>query len=58
MGYNLTNTGFQIVLDKDVPDSTSLIFLIFSSIPEKNNLEVEDVENFLFHPEEKDYPHG
>ncbi|TNE98838.1 MAG: type III polyketide synthase [Deltaproteobacteria bacterium] len=51
MGYNLTNTGFQIVLDKDVPDSIKSHFPnILPPFLKKNNLEVEDVENYLFHP--------
>ncbi|MCO4792076.1 MAG: hypothetical protein KC493_00070 [Bacteriovoracaceae bacterium] len=51
MGYNLTNTGFKIVLDKDVPDSIKSHFPnILPPFLKKNNLEVADVENYMFHP--------
>ena len=51
MGFNLTNTGLKIVLDKDVPTTIEGNFeKIFLPFLERNKLNIEDIENYMFHP--------
>lgn len=51
MGYQLKNSGLKIVLDRDVPDAIQENFnQLFLPFLEKNNLKVEDVHNYMFHP--------
>lgn len=51
MGYNLTNEGLKIVLDKDVPAGIEEHFPnIINPFLKKNNLDVAQVENYMFHP--------
>ncbi len=68
MGYRLTNTGFQIVLDKSVPDviDENLESLIVPFLA-RNRLTISDVRHMMFHPgsmkilsraEELLQPHG
>lgn len=51
MGYELRNSGLKIVLDRDVPDTIQEHFpKLFLPFLERNNLKVEDVHNYMFHP--------
>ncbi|MEK6553765.1 MAG: 3-oxoacyl-[acyl-carrier-protein] synthase III C-terminal domain-containing protein [Bdellovibrionota bacterium] len=51
MGYELRNSGFKIVLDRDVPDTIQEHFpQLFLPFLERNKLQVEDVHNYMFHP--------
>ncbi|WP_034731491.1 type III polyketide synthase [Bacteriovorax sp. Seq25_V] len=51
MGFNLTNTGLKIVLDKDVPSTIEGNFeKIFLPFLERNKLRIEDIEHYMFHP--------
>jgi alkylresorcinol/alkylpyrone synthase len=51
MGYNLTNSGLKIVLDREVPDAIQEHFpKIFYPFLERNNLTVEAIKNYMFHP--------
>ncbi len=51
MGFNLRNTGLQMVLDKSVPDKIEQHFpqVIFPFL-EKNNVSIEEIEHLIFHP--------
>lgn len=51
MGYVLQNSGLKIVLDRDVPDKIQEQFNnFFLPFLERNQLTVEDVHNYMFHP--------
>jgi predicted naringenin-chalcone synthase len=51
MGFDLTNTGLLMVLDKEVPDTIATHFPeIVDAFLEKNNLSVADVDHLVFHP--------
>ena len=51
MGFNLTNSGLQMVLDIEVPDTiTSHFPKIIHPFLEKNKLKIEDVDHLIFHP--------
>ncbi len=51
MGFNLTNSGLQMVLDIEVPDTiTSHFPNIIHPFLEKNKLKIEDVDHLIFHP--------
>ena len=51
MGFNLTNTGLKIVLDKDVPNAIEGNFeKIFLPFLERNKLKIEDIDHYMFHP--------
>ncbi|MES2768822.1 MAG: 3-oxoacyl-[acyl-carrier-protein] synthase III C-terminal domain-containing protein [Bdellovibrionota bacterium] len=51
MGYELRNSGLKIVLDRDVPDTIQEHFpKLFLPFLERNNLKVEDIHNYMFHP--------
>jgi alkylresorcinol/alkylpyrone synthase len=51
MGFNLRNTGLQMILDKSVPDKIEKHFpqVIFPFL-EKNHLSIEDINHLIFHP--------
>jgi predicted naringenin-chalcone synthase len=51
MGFELKNTGLQMVLDKEVPDKIASHFPnIVHPFLERNGLEIKDVNNLIFHP--------
>jgi alkylresorcinol/alkylpyrone synthase len=51
MGYNLTNTGLKIVLDREVPDAIHKEFSqFFDPFLAKNDLGLRDINHFIFHP--------
>jgi len=51
MGFDLVNTGLKMILDKAVPDTIEEHFpQIIHPFLEKNNLEIKDVNNLIFHP--------
>lgn len=51
MGFRLRNTGFEMVLDVNVPERINEHFekIIFPFL-EKNNLEIDDIDHLIFHP--------
>lgn len=51
MGFELKNTGLQMVLDKEVPEKIASHFpKIVYPFLERNNLTIEDVDHLIFHP--------
>jgi alkylresorcinol/alkylpyrone synthase len=51
MGFKLTNTGLQMVLDIEVPDTIASHFGdIIHPFLQKNNLEINDIDHMIFHP--------
>lgn len=51
MGFRLTNTGLQMVLDVEVPNTIESHFpQIIHPFLAKNNLEIKDVDHLIFHP--------
>jgi len=51
MGFELKNSGLQMVLDKEVPDKIAAHFPHFvHPFLERNNLSIEDVDHLIFHP--------
>lgn len=51
MGFKLTNSGLQMVLDIEVPDTIASHFpAIIHPFLEKNNLKIEDIDHLIFHP--------
>ena len=51
MGFNLVNTGLQMILDKTVPETISNHFpRIIHPFLDRNNLTIEDVNHLIFHP--------
>jgi len=51
MGFELTNTGLQMVLDKEVPDKIAEHFpMIVYPFLEDNGLSIDDVDHLIFHP--------
>ena len=51
MGFNLVNTGLQMILDKEVPKKISDHFpAIVHPFLERNNLTIDDVNHLIFHP--------
>ena len=51
MGFKLTNSGLQMVLDIEVPDTIALHFPdIIHPFLEKNHLKIEDIDHLIFHP--------
>lgn len=51
MGFELKNTGLQMVLDKEVPEKIAFHFPeIVHPFLERNNLSIEDVDHLIFHP--------
>ena len=51
MGFKLTNSGLQMILDKSVPETISNHFpMIIHPFLERNNLTIEDINHLIFHP--------
>ena len=51
MGFNLRNSGLEMVLDPAVPEKISKHFEgILRPFLERNDLELEEIEHFIFHP--------
>lgn len=51
MGFKLTNTGLQMILDVAVPDRIAQHFPdIVHPFLEKNGLKIEDIDHLIFHP--------
>ena len=51
MGFELKNSGLQMVLDKEVPEKIAEHFPKFTyPFLERNNLKIEDVDHLIFHP--------
>jgi len=51
MGFKLTNTGLQMVLDVEVPNTIGAHFPnIIHPFLAKNNLEIQDIDHLIFHP--------
>lgn len=51
MGFKLTNSGLQMILDIDVPETIASHFPnIINPFLEKNNLNIESIDHLIFHP--------
>lgn len=51
MGFNLVDTGLQMILDKSVPQQIADHFpAIIHPFLERNGRSIEDVEHLIFHP--------
>nr|WP_315223689.1 type III polyketide synthase [uncultured Flavobacterium sp.] len=51
MGFKLTNSGLQMVLDIEVPDTIASHFgAIIHPFLQQNNLEIADINHMIFHP--------
>ena len=51
MGFKLSNSGLQMVLDIEVPETIAAHFPdIIHPFLEKNNLGMEDIDHLIFHP--------
>jgi len=51
MGFKLTNSGLQMVLDIEVPDTIASHFPnIIHPFLEKNKLQIEAIDHLIFHP--------
>lgn len=51
MGFDLTNTGLQMVLDIDVPDTIEAHFTkIIHPFLAQQNLSIADIDHLIFHP--------
>jgi alkylresorcinol/alkylpyrone synthase len=51
MGFEIKNTGLQMVLDKEVPEKIATHFPKFvHPFLARNNLSIEDVDHLIFHP--------
>ena len=51
MGFKLTNTGLQMILDIEVPETIASHFgAIIHPFLECNNLTIEDIDHLIFHP--------
>ena len=51
MGFNLVNSGLQMILDKEVPQKISDHFpAIVHPFLERNNLTIDDIHHLIFHP--------
>ena len=51
MGFKLTNSGLQMVLDIEVPETIASHFPdIIHPFLQKNNLKMEDIDHLIFHP--------
>lgn len=51
MGFKLTNSGLQMILDIEVPETIESHFpnIIYPFL-EENNLKIEDINHLIFHP--------
>lgn len=51
MGFDLTNSGLQMVLDIDVPENIAAHFpTIINPFLNKNKLTIQDIDYLIFHP--------
>ena len=51
MGFKLTNSGLQMVLDIEVPETIAAHFPdIINPFLEKNNLNISQIDHLIFHP--------
>ncbi|TCC94412.1 type III polyketide synthase [Pedobacter frigiditerrae] len=51
MGFKMTNTGLQMVLDQKVPETIAENFPnIIHPFLAKNGLEIKDIDHLIFHP--------
>jgi alkylresorcinol/alkylpyrone synthase len=51
MGFRLTNTGLQMILDVEVPDTIAAHFpAIVHPFLDKHGYRIEDIEHLIFHP--------
>ncbi|WP_234109302.1 MULTISPECIES: type III polyketide synthase [Chryseobacterium] len=51
MGFKLTNSGLQMILDIEVPDLIAEHFpAVVHSFLARQNLEIKDINHFIFHP--------
>jgi len=51
MGFKLTNSGLQMILDIDVPETIASHFPdIIHPFLAQNNLKIEDLDHLIFHP--------
>jgi len=51
MGFKLTNSGLQMILDIDVPETIASHFPnIINPFLEKNSIKMEDLDHLIFHP--------
>ena len=51
MGFQLTNSGLQMVLDVEVPNTIASHFPeIIHPFLAKNNFKIEDIDHLIFHP--------
>lgn len=51
MGFNLRNSGLQMVLDQSVPETIAAHFpLIIHPFLERNGIDIEAVNHLIFHP--------
>lgn len=51
MGFKLTNTGLQMILDIEVPKTIAAHFPdIIHPFLAKNNLNIKDIDHLIFHP--------
>jgi len=51
MGFKLTNSGLQMILDIEVPETIASHFGdIIHPFLEKNNLKIENIDHLIFHP--------
>ncbi|QPH39541.1 type III polyketide synthase [Pedobacter endophyticus] len=51
MGFKLTNTGLQMVLDVEVPETIATHFPeIIHPFLAKNELKIDDIDHLIFHP--------
>jgi predicted naringenin-chalcone synthase len=51
MGFKLTNSGLQMILDIEVPETIASHFPnIIHPFLEKNNLDIKDMDHLIFHP--------
>jgi len=51
MGFKLTNSGLQMVLDIEVPDTIASHFGdIIHPFLQRNDLSIEDIDHLIFHP--------
>jgi alkylresorcinol/alkylpyrone synthase len=51
MGFKLTNSGLQMVLDIEVPETIASHFEdIIHPFLKKNGLKIEDIDHLIFHP--------
>lgn len=51
MGFKLTNSGLQMILDIEVPNTIASHFdAIIHPFLDKNNLKINDIDHLIFHP--------